>query len=141
MDFIGVLKSRPQSIRTSFFKTIINSWATSHRLSENVLLPCIFGCRECEDNLKHYLCCDPLWTLATSASGLSSCFLGQSPAERLCLWNKSIYGLQLLRVVYSVYHIVKLGHRELISHCIECNSFEVIHDLAPHIAKETWDHP
>ena len=28
-----------------------NSWATSHRLSENVLLPCIFGCHECEDNL------------------------------------------------------------------------------------------
>ena len=140
-EFLVVLKSCPQSVRTCFLKTIINSWSTSHRLGESVLLPCIFGCNDCEDNLKHYLWCDPLWTLASSACSLPSCFLCLPPADRLCLWNKSTYGLKLLRVVYSVYHTVKLGHRELISYCIANNNFEVIHDLVIPISRETWDHP
>ena len=140
-EFLVVFKNRPQSVKTCFLKTIINSWATTHRLTEGELLPCILGCSNCQDNLKHYLRCDPLWTLAASACGLPSCFLCLPPKERLCLWNKSTYGLKLLRVVYSVYHTVKLGHRDLISQCIANNCFKVIHDLVIPISKETWDHP
>ena len=135
-----VLKSCPQSVKTCFLKTIINSWSTSHRMGESEFLPCIFGCSGCEDNLKHYLWCDPLWTLAASACGLPSCFLSLPPIDRLCLWNKSTYGLKLLRVVYSVYHTVKLGHREFISYCTANNNFEVIHDLVITISKEIWAH-
>ena len=73
-EFMVVLKSCPQSVKTCFLKTIINSWSTSHRVGESELLPCIFGCSGCEDNLKHYLWCDPLWTQVASACGLPSCF-------------------------------------------------------------------
>ena len=85
-ELLVVLKSCLQSVRIWFLKTIINSWSTSHRLSESVFLPCIFGCNDCEDNLKHYLWCIPLWTLASSAFSLPSCFLCLPPADRLCLW-------------------------------------------------------
>lgn len=54
------LKICPQGIETCFIKTVINFWATSHRLSESGLLPCISGCQDCEDNLEHYLGCEPL---------------------------------------------------------------------------------
>ena len=139
-EFISVLKSCPQSVKTCFLKTIINSWATTHRMGERNVLSCIFGCANCEDNLKHYLSCDPLWSLAVSSCGLPSSFLSLSPLDRLCLRNKSTYGLRLLRVVYSVYHTVKLGHRELISYCTASNNFEVIYDLVIPISKEMWAH-
>ena len=44
------------------------------------LLPCIFGSIDKEDNLKHYLSCEPLWTLASSACGLP---LPSSPSPLL----------------------------------------------------------
>ena len=40
-ELLVVLKSCLQSVRIWFLKTIINSWSTSHRLSESVFLPCI----------------------------------------------------------------------------------------------------
>ena len=139
-EFLVVFKNCPLSVKTCFLKTIINSWATSHRMSEGELLPCIFGCECCEDNLKHYLTCEPLWTLVVSACGLPASYLGLPILDRLCLRNKSTYALKLLRVVYSVYHALKVGHRELITQCIANNHFEVIYELIIPISKETWDH-
>ena len=97
-ESMSVLTGCPQSVRTSFLKTIINSWPNSHGMSDSVLLLCIFGCVDCEDNLTHYLSCSPLWALPSSAGGLPSCFLSPPP-DRLCLMNKPTYGLKFLGVV------------------------------------------
>lgn len=61
-------------VRTSMavLKKWANAWTTTCRMHEALELPCIFGCHDCEDDLDHYLCCDPLWTI------VGSCSSGQS---------------------------------------------------------------
>ena len=105
VESIPVLKGRPASVKTCLLRTIMTSWSTSYRLSASVLLPCLSGCMECEDTLKHYLCCDPFWTLAICACRLPSSFLLRPPIDRICSLNRSIYGLKLFRLVYGVCHI------------------------------------
>lgn len=112
--FMTVLRTWPQAVKPCCPLTIINSWSTSHRLSEAVLLPRIMGFRDCEDKLKHYLCCDPLWALAIGAGGLSSSFLSHPPFARLSMFNKSMNGLRLLSVVFRGHGVVKVKHKELV---------------------------
>ena len=138
VEFIKVLGTCSQTVKTCFLKTIINSWSTSHRLSEAVLLPCIMGCQECKDDLQHYLCCDPLWTMATCACGLPSSFLSLPPLERLCILSKSSYGLRLLSVVFRGYHAVRLGYRSLVDYSPATGRFESIYDLIIPMLKDMW---
>ena len=66
-----VIRKEPPQVATCFLKTVINSWCTTCRMGEVPRLACIFGCPGCEDNLKHCLACEPMWTLAASAGGLT----------------------------------------------------------------------
>jgi hypothetical protein len=120
------LRKTPSPTQTCFLKTVINSWATSHRYGEVPLLPCILGCEKKEDNLKHYLECDPLWTLAVSACGLPLNFISLLPLERLCIVNRSPASLRLLSVVFRAYHALRLGHSRLIDHGITHKVFDNI---------------
>ena len=106
-------------------------------MHEPVLLPYIFGCDSEDDDLCHYLTCDPLWTLAASASSLPIDFLSLSSLERPCLLNKSIHGLRLSSVVYS-YHALRLGHGKLVEYCIRTCDFEEIILLAMRIFAGLW---
>jgi hypothetical protein len=138
--FLTVLKKVPASIKTSFFKTIINSWATSHRYHEHVLLPCIFGCVGEKDDLQHYLRCDPMWTCAVTASSLPHDFLALSPMQRLCIVSHDVNGLRLLGVVYRGYHALRLGHRYLIDKCVASGDFTEILLLFTHLCGDAWRH-
>ena len=120
------VRKTPSPTQTCFLKTVINSWATSHRYGEVPLLPCILGCEKKEDNLKHYLECDPLWTLAVSACGLPLNFISLLPIERLCIVNRSPASLRLLSVVFRAYHALRLGHSRLIDHGITHKVFDDI---------------
>jgi len=51
-------------------KTWANAWNTSSRMREDQDFPCISGREDGQDELKHYLCCEPLWT-AVIFTGLS----------------------------------------------------------------------
>ena len=137
-----VLGKCPQAVKTSYLKTIINSWSTSIRMGEAIKLPCLLVCQGelCDDNLKHYLECDPLWTLATCACGLPSSFLLLPPLERVCLLNKSVCGLELLSVVFRGYHAIKLGQRDLVDYSIAAGNFEAVHDLILQMMKDMWLH-
>ena len=139
-EFSRDLIKLPSSIKTCFFKTLLNSWYTSRRMHETVLLPCIFGCDSEDDDLRHYLSCDPMWTLAASASALPSAFLLLAPLDRLCLLNRSPLGLKLLSVVFRGYHALKMGHRTLVDHCISTGNFDEIILLALRIFADLWRH-
>ena len=100
-----------------------------------VLLPCIFGFdseddEDDDDDLRHYLSCDPIWTLAASASAIPSAFLLLAPLDRLCLLNRSQLGLKLLSMVFRSYHALKMGHRTVFDHCISTGNFDEITLLA-----------
>ena len=120
------IRKSPSPTQTCFLKTVINSWATSYRYGEVLLLPCILGCKEEKDELQHYLMCPSLWTLAVSACGLPSPFLSRPPLERLCIINRSPASLRLLSVVFRAYHALRLGHRRLIDDGITHEVFDCI---------------
>ena len=42
-------------------KTLLNGWATSHRMHEDTILPCLLGCSEGKDSFKHYVMCPHLY--------------------------------------------------------------------------------
>ena len=109
-------------------------------MGEDPPLNCIFGCCEEEDDLKHYLVCDPLWTMATSACGLPSLFLSGSPLERMCLINRSGVSLKLLSVVYRGYHALKVGHRGLIDKCSADNVYDELLLLLLDLCAELYRH-
>ena len=133
-----VIKEEPPQVATCFFKTAINSWYTTHRMGEDPRLSCAFGCPGQEDNLKRYLVCEPMWTLAVSAFGLPLCFLPLAPIERLCIFNMFRPGLKLLSVVFRSYHALKLDLRSLIDSCLASDNSEDILLLFVKICREIW---
>ena len=42
-------------------KTWLNSWATLHRLCEDLMLECILGCKDAPYSMTHYVCCPHLF--------------------------------------------------------------------------------
>jgi len=139
-EFIKSFKSCPTSIQTSVFKTLINSWSTTCRYHEVVLWPCIFGCNDCKDELKHYLSCPPMWALAVSAASLPSAFLSFSPCDRLCLFSNSVCGMRLLAVASRGYHALKFGHREVIERCIANQDFAELNLIFTRVCSDVWRH-
>ena len=95
-------------------------------MNETPLLSCIFGCADQEDNLKHYVSCPCLWTLAASACGLPLASLPSSPFERLCIINRTSFSFKLLGVVFRGYHAMKLGQRSLVDDCLASGVFEPV---------------
>ena len=53
-------KCRP-SVATANLKSILNGWTTSHRMHEEVLRSCIFGCAHGADQWRHYAESGILW--------------------------------------------------------------------------------
>ncbi len=100
-------------------------------MSEQNALPCIFGCSECRDDLRHYLCCDVLWTALISVTVPHTGLLGRSPLTCLGLSQRSqgILGTYLLAMAYQVYHGIKLGNRDIVDRCVASGDFSVVHEL------------
>jgi len=138
LELMQDLGKVPAWCKTCFFKTLINSWATSHRYGESILLPCIFGCTGKTDDLEHYLCCDPMWTCAVSAASLPPSFLSLSPIERLCMVNRRPESIKLLGVAFRGYHSMRLGFRYVIDRCIANSDFAEVILLFSRLCSEAW---
>ena len=94
-------------------KSWANAWTTSLRMHEPLLLPCIFGCPGSQDELDHYIVCEPLWTAVISCSFKQTELLQSSPFTKLGL-DGSMAWLQMLAIAFSCYHAIKLSHRDCI---------------------------
>ena len=65
--------------RIMALRSLCNGWATSYRYHEDMLLPCLFGCRllgphdmrrrTCNDEMSHYMSCPVLWKIVRSITG------------------------------------------------------------------------
>jgi hypothetical protein len=93
-----------QHVAMCVFKTFIGGWTTSVRMGEVTKLPCIFGCRLELDCQNHYIACSSLWQIAAAAMGLEAPL---SLSARLCLSNPSPQSMQMLALVFMVYHYTK----------------------------------
>ena len=90
-------------------RTISNSWTTTYRFDETIKLPCVFGCNECKDELKHYLNCNVLWQLVFEISGGD--WLSDIPS-RLCISDAG--SPKRTALAHLIYHYIKVGNRQLL---------------------------
>ena len=88
-------------------KTWLNGWATSARMHEDILLPCLLGCGTGEDSLKHYLQCPQLYAFCRCFFNTDSC-----PLIRIGIKNPTISNLKIVSCVYTAYRAAKAQVRE-----------------------------
>ena len=95
-------------------RSILNGWVTSTRYHEQILLPCVFGCKMFhpihgsgyKDCLAHYLRCPLLWKLVRDILQVE---IPTSPACKLCLFPRcSPYPII---IAFQLYHFIKMGNR------------------------------
>jgi len=84
-------------------KTWVNSWATSARYHEDILLPCLLGCQEGCDSQKHYANCINIQII------LEEMLLQppRTPLERMGLQSAARNSMLACAAVFSAYHAVK----------------------------------
>ena len=88
-----------------WLKAVGGGWTTSVRMHESVLLPCVFGCFDCRDELRHYLVCPLLWQLAKEALNLMETSF--DVGHRLCLTEVNINRVRLLGYCHTLYHHIR----------------------------------
>ena len=84
-----------------------NGWATSRRYHEDKLLPCLFGCSKCSDDLHHYLQCPHLFALWGFLAGGASA----DPLARWGLIQPNSNKFNLIACTFSGYHAVRRNFR------------------------------
>ncbi len=92
------------------FKCLVGGWTTSHRMHEQMLLPCILGCTDCRDEINHYFLCSPLWQIASEALQVEAPL---DLATRLCLVSPTPCTVRLLALTFVLYHYAKTRAKEL----------------------------
>ena len=80
-----------------------NSWATSWRCGDGKLLPCVFGCACCPDELEHYLQCPHLLALWRYLAGSVS----DAPLVRWGLLDTNSMHLNQIACVFTGYHAIR----------------------------------
>ena len=99
----AVLKGCSMSVVIRVLKCWVNGWATSYRYHEAKLLPCMFGCSDCKDNLNHYLICPHLFALTRFLTdGVS-----ENPLTRWGLLYPSEINFAVIACVFSGYHAIR----------------------------------
>ena len=98
----GLLKHLQPVTTTKVIKTWLNGWATSHRMKEEVVHPCLLGCAGCKDSLKHYIMSPHLFAFCNYFFKADPC-----PLRRFAIKESSILNLKILACVFSAYHAVK----------------------------------
>jgi hypothetical protein len=69
-----LFKSINSFLRMCWLKAIGGAWTTTSRMHELRKWPCVFGCIDCQDEIRHYMQCPVLWQLAREALSISEDF-------------------------------------------------------------------
>ena len=137
------LKQVPEHIRMACIKTLVNGWATSSRYQESIQHFCLFGCRGTHlsdrDSLRHYLICNPLWTVIATTMGLGGSFVDLNTIQRLGLESPSKTKCYMLALAYRVYHAIKMDYlpQTLVANTL--GDYSPIHELMIPLAKHHWN--
>ncbi len=104
---VNVAKQLRPASALKVVKTWLNGWATSQRMHEEVILPCLFGCPGKIDMQIHYVQCPHLYAFCNYFFKSDSC-----PLVRLGLRNPEIHNLKIVACVFSAYHVMKAQVRD-----------------------------
>ena len=106
------LKPLGPRFATTVIKTLTDSWCTSRRFGDARQLGCFLGCSDCDDELEHYLVCDPLWTILVCCAGLDASWLARGVDSKLGLNNPTRCSILLMVVAHRVYHTLRNQHMD-----------------------------
>jgi len=109
-----LFKSVNSFLRMCWLKAIGGAWTTTARMPEPVKWPCVFGCLDCRDEIRHYMQCPVLWQLAREALSISEQQF--TLGHRLCFIDCSVDKLRLLAYTHLLYHTIKND-----SECVQSN--------------------
>ena len=130
------LKSVSHSSAVMVLKTVVNSWTTSYRFHESVLLKCVFGCSCLHplpldfhpiDEVEHYLKCGRLWRIIDCI--FPDAEIPNSVPARLGLVPGKAHLLSTV-VAFKIYHFLKRGNWSLVASQASRKDVEYIHDIA-----------
>jgi len=100
---IKTLRKAGGHIVLKVLKTWLNGWVTSHRMHEDPILPCLLGCRDQKDTLKHYIMCSHMYAFQRFlVADVSS-----DPLVRFGLKSPTIQSMRISSCLFSAYHAVK----------------------------------
>ena len=100
---IKTLKKSGGHIVLKVLKTWLNGWVTSHRMHEDPILPCLLGCRDQKDTLKHYIMCPHVYAFERFLLAEVS----SDPLVRFGIKHPSIQSMKISSCLFSAYHAVK----------------------------------
>ena len=92
-------------LRMCWLKAIGAAWTTTSRMHELNKWPCVFGCIDCSDEVRHYTQCPVLWQLAREALSISEQYF--TLGHRLCFIDCSVDKLRMLAYGHLLYHAIK----------------------------------
>ena len=100
-DLVSKINHLPRvTDRFKIVKTLLNGWTTSRRLHESFCMPCLFGCRDCQDSFGHYVRCIRLRQLVSFLCNESI----TSPIQIWSILDPSPEKLKRLACVFTGYH-------------------------------------
>jgi len=122
------LKHLPSVSAMALLRTWSNGWFTTSRVKnhDSPLLPCVFGCSDAQDTLKHYLTCDSVWPIVCSACGASTPVLSFPPEKRACLVDPSSADIARWVVVFNVYHSMRNINGAEIHAAVDSGVFDTV---------------
>ena len=113
-------------------KTWLNAWNTSTRFHDAIVLPCVFGCRDCEDCTAHYIRCPVLWGLASSSTAVP---ILHPYIYNIFLLHYDSTCIRNLVVVFATYHTTRKSFHDLAVNAAASGDFSVISRKACALAK------
>jgi hypothetical protein len=124
------LKGKSLTTKVIALRSLVNSWTTSYRFHEPILLPCVFGCTHLgpfnrnhvssRDELSHYLVCRPLWQIVSEVIG-ADLTNAKSP-ERLGVGRVS--NVDGIVMAHHIYHFLKHSRWEDVVRCRTMSDIE-----------------
>ena len=124
-NILGILRGLPHYAGMVLIRSWFNSWFTSHRLQENIKLPCIFGCNA-NDEFKHYLCCEPMWSIVLSSCNAHAESLSVPSLRRLGLDGDRLSRSHCVHLIVASqsYHALRNLFPQVIASAIESKEFD-----------------
>jgi len=114
-----------------------NSWCTSERFHEEVILPCVLGCNG-KDELAHYLECEFFWTLLEASTESRTSELHLCKTKRACLIKPSRNSALKLLVAFSAYHALRMRYRDELRHAVHEGDFCQVQEICVCLVKHFW---
>ena len=125
-----LMRPMPANARMALIRSWSNGWFTLVRTHEpRIPYKCFFGC-DANDDIAHYLCCDPLCTILCIHTGAKTRDLYHSAPARLCVLYHNLSDITRCVVAFQAYHALRNTHLAVIKEAQSVGEFEEVFEMS-----------